>query len=58
MKTKPEEITFPFAVKKGSVSVKIYKTPSHGCDAFTLAYYQDGARKRPTFPTFDPEDAQ
>jgi integrase len=44
---------FPFEVKRGSVSVKIYRTPSHGCDSFTLSYWQDGGRKRPTFPTFD-----
>src|SRR6266850_2190671 len=52
MKKRVAEITFPFVVSKGSVSVKIYRTPSHGCDSFTLAYYQDGRRKRPTFPTF------
>jgi hypothetical protein len=33
--------------------VKIYRTPSHGCDAYTVAYYMDGVRKRPTFPTFE-----
>lgn len=48
-----KKITFPFEVKRGSVSVKIYRTPSHGCDSFTLAYWQDGARKRPTFPSFE-----
>ncbi len=40
---------FPIVVKQGSVSVKIYRTPSRGCEAFTLSYYQDGVRKRPTF---------
>ena len=40
---------FPIVVKQGSVSVKIYRTPSNGCDSFTLSYYQDGVRKRPTF---------
>ena len=48
-----KKITFPFEVKGGSVSVKIYRTPSNGCDSFTLAYWQDGVRKRPTFPTFE-----
>ncbi len=43
--------TFPLVVKRGSVSVKIYRTPSNGCDSYTLSYYQDGVRKRPTFPT-------
>lgn len=47
-----KKITFPFVVKQGSVSVKIYRTPSNGCDSYTLAYYQDGVRKRPTFSTF------
>ena len=46
------KIKFPFEVKRGSVSIKIYKTPSHGCDSFTLSYYQDGLRKRPTFANF------
>jgi integrase len=40
---------FPIVVKQGSVAVKIYRTPSRGCEAFTLSYYQDGVRKRPTF---------
>src|SRR5436190_22032567 len=48
-----EEITFPYVHSKGSVSVKIYRTPTNGCEAFTLSYYQDGARKRPTFPNFE-----
>ena len=47
------KIKFPLEVKRGSVSIKIYKTPSHGCDSFTLSYYQDGVRKRPTFSTFE-----
>ena len=47
-----KKITFPLEVKRGSVSVKIYRTPSNGCDSYTLAYYQDGVRKRPTFPSF------
>jgi integrase len=46
-------ITFPFTVARGSVSVKIYRTPSHGCDSFTLAYWQDGVRKRLTFAAFE-----
>jgi integrase len=40
---KPE---FPKEIKRGSVSVVIYKTPSKGYDNYTLAYYQDGHRKR------------
>jgi hypothetical protein len=48
-----EEITFPYTHSKGSVSIKIYCTPTRGCDSYTLSYRQDGARKRPTFTTFD-----
>ncbi len=40
---------FPIVVRQGSVTVKIYRTPTRGCDAYTLSYYQDGVRKRPTF---------
>ena len=47
-----KKITFPFVVKQGSVSVKIYRTPSNGCESFSRADYLDGVRKRPTFPTF------
>ena len=35
---KPKEIKFPFTVKAGSVTVRIYSTPSHGCLSFTLSY--------------------
>jgi hypothetical protein len=37
---------FPKELKRDSVSVVIYKTPSKGYDTFTLAYYQDGHRRR------------
>ncbi len=47
-----KQIQFPVTVKRGSVSVKIYRTPSHGCDSFTLSFCQDGVRKRPTYPSF------
>ena len=42
---------FPVTVKNGSAVVKIYSTPSHGCDSFTVAFYQAGRRQRRTFPT-------
>ena len=48
-----KKIEFPQKVKRGSVVVKIYRTPSHGCDSYTLSYYQDGVRKRPTFPEYE-----
>ena len=53
-----KKVAFPFIVKRGSVSVKIYCTPSHGSDSFTLSYYQDGIRKRPTFPEFETAKAE
>jgi hypothetical protein len=37
---------FPKELKRDSVSVVIYKTPSRGYDTFTLVYYQDGRRRR------------
>jgi hypothetical protein len=36
-------------VKRGNVRVKIYSTPSNGCDAYTVAYYFAGQRQRKTF---------
>jgi integrase len=44
---------FPVLVKRGSAVVKIYRTPTKGYDSFTLSYYVDGVRRRPTFPTLD-----
>ena len=45
---KPEE--FPLTVKAGSVSARIYRTPtSNGYDSFTLVYWQDKTRKREAF---------
>lgn len=45
-------IEFPHEVRRGSVTVKIYRTPTRGCDSYTLSYWQDGRRKRPTFSDF------
>ncbi len=45
---KPDE--FPLIVKAGSVSARIYRTPtSNGYDSFTLVYWQDKTRKREVF---------
>ncbi|HMC29007.1 MAG TPA: hypothetical protein VKM56_14545, partial [Verrucomicrobiae bacterium] len=44
---------FPYVVKRGSATVKVYYTPTKGCDSYTLCYWQDGKRKRPTFADFD-----
>lgn len=40
---------FPIEVKSGSVSIKIYLTPTRGYDAYTVSYCVDGRRKRTTF---------
>lgn len=42
----PDGISFPYTHTRHSVSVKVYRTPRSGYDGYTLAYYQDGARKR------------
>jgi hypothetical protein len=49
------EITFPYTYSKPgcSITVTIYRTPTRGYDAFTVVYYQDSVRKKPTFPTFE-----
>ena len=47
-----KRVEFPHTVKQGSVTIKIYFTPSRGCDSYTLSYWQDGKRKRPTFSSF------
>ena len=52
----PEEtIEFPYTYTKPkcSVSFKIYKTPRHDYDAFTLVYYQESERKRKLCSTFE-----
>ena len=40
---------FPIVINRGSVSVKIYHTPTRRWDAFTVVHYQDGKRKRSLF---------
>ena len=41
--------TFPIEIKRGSVRIKIYKTPTRGWDAYTVVHYQDGKRVRTLF---------
>ncbi len=53
-----KKVTFPFTVKNGSVRVKIYPTPSHGCESYTLVHWQDGVRKRQAFSTFEKARAE
>jgi integrase len=40
---------FPIVFKNGSVAVKVYRTPTHGCDSFTVVYYHNGRRVRKSF---------
>ena len=40
---------FPVTVKRGHTVVKIYRTPSRGCEAFTVSYYLGDKRRRVTF---------
>ena len=40
---------FPITVKRGSVSVKIYHTPTRNWDSYTVTHYQDGKRVRALF---------
>jgi integrase len=49
------EIEFPYTYTKpkSSVSLKIYKTPRDGYDAFTVVYYKDGERKRILAKSFE-----
>ncbi len=43
------KINFPKVVKRGHTIVKIYRTPSRGCDAYTVSYYLGDQRVRKTF---------
>jgi hypothetical protein len=40
---------FPMAIKRGHAVVRIYKTPSNGCDQFTVVHYLGEKRRRKTF---------
>ena len=40
---------FPIVINRGSVSVKVYHTPTRQWDSYTVVHYQDGRRKRSLF---------
>ncbi len=40
---------FPMTVKRGHTVVKIYRTPSRGCDAYTVVHYLGTKRQRKSF---------
>lgn len=46
------KVKFPYSVSSGSVEVKVYRTPSHGCESYTVSYWLDGKRRRATFADF------
>ena len=43
---KPE---FPKEIRVGHSLAKIYKTPTHGCDSFTVVWFEGTVRKRKAF---------
>lgn len=44
---------FPIVVKRGHTVVKIYRTPSQGCESFTVVHYLGKKRVRKTFSDLD-----
>ena len=40
---------FPISVKRGHITVKIYKTPTRGCKSFTVVHYLGDQRQRKSF---------
>ncbi len=43
------KVEFPKVVRVGQTKATIYKTPSHGCDSFTVAWFEGAIRKRKAF---------
>ena len=44
--------SWPKVVERGHSVVKIYRTPSNGCDQFTNVYYLGDKRVRKTFADY------
>jgi integrase len=44
-----KKAAFPKVIQVGHTMAKIYKTPSHGCDSFTVVWFEGEVRKRKTF---------
>ncbi|MBI3870999.1 MAG: site-specific integrase [Verrucomicrobia bacterium] len=40
---------FPMVIKRGHTTVRVYRTPSNGCDQFTVVHYRGDKRQRTTF---------
>src|SRR5690242_9065965 len=47
MSRKKEE--FPKVIRVGQTKATIYKTPTNGCDSFTVVWYEGPVRKRKAF---------
>jgi hypothetical protein len=46
-----KKAAFPKVVRIGHSVAKIYRTPSHGCDSFTVVWFEGEFRKRKVFST-------
>src|SRR5687767_12707177 len=44
--------TWPKVVERGHSTAKIYRTPSNGCDQFTVVHYLGSKRVRKTFSDY------
>jgi integrase len=44
-----KKVEFPKVVRVGQTKATIYKTPSHGCDSFTVVWFEGAVRKRKAF---------
>ena len=48
-----KKIKFPYTVRVGSATAKIYHTPNKGRDSYTVNFYNaDGSRQRRLFISF------
>jgi hypothetical protein len=48
-----KKIAFPKTVRVGQTKATIYKTPSHGCNSFTVVWFEGAVRKRKAFANID-----
>src|SRR5262245_4672914 len=43
------KVKFPIVVKVGQTKARIYRTPSHGCNSYTVIWYEGHERRRKSF---------
>ena len=48
----PKKPAFSVVIKRGSVVVKIYLTPTNGCESYTISYWRAEKRHRESFAEF------